>query len=217
LATLDEVRLPGFSMAPRGELGRLVRAAAEGDRQAWETLVARFERLVWAVARAHRLGGPDAADVVQTTWLRLVEHLDNVQDPERLGAWLATTARRECLRSLRSARREVPTDDGRLELVDDEELEVRISDARRDRALWAAFRKLPPRGQALLRLLASDPQPSYREISAALGMPIGSIGPTRARALEQLRAELGEIVEPPVGVLEPNVGGARAASALAAA
>lgn len=214
---LDEVRLPGFSTALPGELGRLVRAAAAGDRRAWETLVGRFERLVWAVARAHRLSGADAADVVQTTWLRLVEHLDRVQDPERLGAWLATTARRECLRSLRSARREVPTDDGRLELVDDEELEVRISDARRDRALWAAFRKLPPRGQALLRLLASDPQPSYREISAALGMPIGSIGPTRARALEQLRAELGEIVEPSVAVLERNAVGARPASVLAAA
>src|SRR5438093_10754388 len=100
VTTLDEVRLPGFSGTGREELEQLVRDAAAGSQHAWKTLVARFERLVWAVARAHRLNSADAADVVQTTWLRLVEHLGDVQEPERLGAWLATTARRECLRTL---------------------------------------------------------------------------------------------------------------------
>src|SRR3954471_721330 len=88
----------------------LLLAAADGDAQAWNALVERYNGLVWAVARTYRLGGADAADVVQTTWLRLVEHLGDIRNPDGLGAWLATTARRECLRMLRSGQREVVTD-----------------------------------------------------------------------------------------------------------
>src|SRR6266550_245386 len=97
-------------MEPQGLTG-LLEAAAGGDQDAWNTLVERYSRLVWAVARGHRLSQADAADVTQATWLRLVEHLDGIKEPERLGAWLATTARREALRQIRRAGRDVPVGD----------------------------------------------------------------------------------------------------------
>jgi RNA polymerase sigma factor (sigma-70 family) len=171
---------------------RLVQAAASGDHGAWDALVDEFGGLVWAVARAHRLGDADAADVAGATWLALVEHLDRLRDAERVGAWLATTARRECLRVLRNAQRQVPTGDDFAEQPSDGvDVAAELMIEERDAALWQAFGRLPARDQALLRLLVADPQPSYEEISAALQMPIGSIGPTRARSLERLRRELG--------------------------
>jgi RNA polymerase sigma factor (sigma-70 family) len=181
------------------DVGQLVRDAAGGDQAAWDRLVERFNGLVWAVARAHRLAGADASDVVQTTWLRLVENLDRVQDPERVGAWLATTARRECLRTLRLSARVVPTE---TELLPDPGTDAPLGAAlladERDRALWAAFGGLSERCQALLRLLVADPPPSYEDVGAALDMPIGSIGPTRQRCLERLRglAETAGVTAP---------------------
>jgi RNA polymerase sigma factor (sigma-70 family) len=176
-----------------GDITRIVSAAARGDQQSWDLLVARYSGLLWGVTRAHRLGTADAADVVQTTWLRLVEHLPQIRNPEGIGSWLATTARRECLGLLRSGARCQPSEE--IELLVDAgaehaELDSALLTAERDAELWAAFNRLPTRDQALLRLLAVDSPPSYQEISAALGMPIGSIGPTRARSLERLRREL---------------------------
>ena len=165
-------------------------AAARGDARAWNTLIDQFSGLIWAVVRAHRLSDADGADVAQATWVALFEHLDGLREPERVGAWLATTARRNCLRVLRTAQREVPTGDDLPEPYEDVELVADLMLAQRDAALWRAFDRLPGRDQALLRLLVADPAPSYQEISAALDMPIGSIGPTRARSLERLRAEL---------------------------
>jgi len=166
----------------------LVGAAAAGDQDAWNGLVARFDALVWAVARAHRLSPADAADVVQTTWLRLVEHLDRLDDPERVGAWLATTARRESYKALRQAGRQVPAPPDEIPApVNTTGLDARLLASERDRALWQAFAGLDPDCQALLRMLVADPTPSYEEISEALDRPIGSIGPTRARCLEKLR------------------------------
>lgn len=168
----------------------LVKAAASGDQQAWNSLVERFASTVWAIARGHRLNSADAADVFQTTWLRLLEHLDRIEHPERVGAWLATTARRECLRVLRIAGRQAAKGDD-FDLLPDPD-----SSRSPDRDLVSSERRhlinqlvdqLPVRSQLLLRLLSADSPLSYREISEALGMPIGSIGPTRARALEQLR------------------------------
>ena len=92
------------------ELAELVHAAGEGDQAAWNSIVERFGGLVWATVRAHRLNAVNGAEVVQTTWLRLVEHLDRIRDPERLGGWLATTARNECLRQIRHSAREVPSE-----------------------------------------------------------------------------------------------------------
>jgi RNA polymerase sigma factor (sigma-70 family) len=170
------------------ELGAVVRAASEGDREAWNALVARYGGLIWSVARAHRLGDADAADVFQTTWLRLVEHLGEIRDPDRVGSWLATTARHECLRILRVGQRHVLTDG--FELIEgssDAGVDARLLTEERDAALWRAFARISERCRALLRMLAADPPPSYEEVGAALDMPVGSIGPTRGRCLEQLR------------------------------
>src|SRR3954451_7021625 len=175
------VRSPHMS-----EVADLVQAAAEGDQVAWDELVDRFNGLVWSVARAHRLSTVDASDVVQTTWLRLVEHLGRLQEPERVGAWLATTARRECLRTLRHSARQLPTEEV-PETVAEAQVDSALLLEERDRALWQAFGGLSERCQTLLRILVSDPPPSYEDIGAALDMPIGSIGPTRARCLERLR------------------------------
>jgi RNA polymerase sigma factor (sigma-70 family) len=171
-------------------VARMASAAATGDERAWNALVDEFGGLVWAVVRAHRLSEADGADVAQATWLALVEHLADLRDAERVGAWLATTARRECLRVLRAARRQVPTAEDFPEPVEDVEVAGEMMLEQRDAALWRAFDRLPARDQALLRLLVADPQPSYQEIAGALGMPVGSIGPTRARSLQRLRTEL---------------------------
>lgn len=169
----------------------LFRRAEAGDQAAWNALVDRYTKLLWSVARAHRLGDADAADVVQTTWLRLVEHFGRIEEPECLPGWLATTARRECLRTLRRSGRELVTDvdDVVLEMVDERPppVETRLLTDERDVALWRCFERLSLRCQELLRILMATPPPDYATVSAALGMKIGSIGPTRGRCLDQLR------------------------------
>lgn len=172
-------------------VARVVNSAANGDQGAWDELVGEFSHMIWGVARAHRLDDADASDVVQATWLLLLENLCRLKDPGRVGAWLTTTARRECLRVLRANGRKVLLGDGPPEPVS---LDVAPGEAlladERDRALREGFARLRATDQALLRLLMADPRPRYEEISAALEIPIGSIGPTRQRALERLRREL---------------------------
>ncbi|MDQ3676515.1 MAG: sigma-70 family RNA polymerase sigma factor [Actinomycetota bacterium] len=170
-------------------MSQLVRRATAGEQRAWNELVEEFAALVWGVARGHGLDEADAADVSQTTWLRLVEHLDRVHDPARVGAWLATTARRECIQLLRRSR-VIPCGDDLPELVSEAPAPgAALFTDERDLALWSALEDLPVRDRRLLRMLASEPVPSYAQVSAALGMPRGSIGPTRARALERLRIQ----------------------------
>jgi len=185
------------------DTGQLVRGAAGGDEVAWRGLVERFSGLVWAVARAYRLTHADAADVYQTTWLRLAEHIRRIDHPDRVGAWLATAARRECLQSLRSTARTTPTDDmDRLDaspavgnpteetvLAAEQERE----DADRAAVVWRALGRLSARCRELLRVLMASPPPSYAEVAAALVLPVGSIGPTRARCLQRLREEVAGI------------------------
>jgi RNA polymerase sigma factor (sigma-70 family) len=168
----------------------LVAAAARGDETAWNHLVERYSSLLWAIARAHRLSSGDAADVIQATWLRLVEHLAGIRNPDGVGAWLATTARREALLTIRRGARCEPAED--LHVVPDAHPAADAELLREERrtAIATALRRLPTRDVALLRLLTLDPMPTYEEIGAALAMPIGSIGPTRGRALERLRQEL---------------------------
>lgn len=171
----------------------LVARAASGDERAWTALVDRYTNLLWAVARGHRLGQADADDVVQTAWLRLVEHLDRLERPDRVGAWLVTTARRECLRVLRRGGREPPVDvDDRLtaDVASVPRPEQQAVDGDRDALLRAALGSLGDRCRTLLRVLAADPPPSYEEVSAAMDLPMGSIGPTRGRCLERLRRAL---------------------------
>ncbi|MFN2608841.1 MAG: RNA polymerase sigma factor [Acidimicrobiales bacterium] len=174
--------------------GDLVRAAAAGDGTAWEGLVRRYSGLVWSVARSRGLGRADAADVAQTTWLRLVEHLTTIRDPEAVGAWLATTARYESLRVARKSGRMVPTELDEADPADEDDVAAlgeRLHAAEYGDALWQAFERLPPKCRALLRVLMADPPPSYHEAAAALGMPIGSLGPIRARCLARLRQDPG--------------------------
>jgi RNA polymerase sigma factor (sigma-70 family) len=174
----------------RVSLADLVSAAAAGDSGAWNQLVDRFAGMVWAVARSYRLNPADAADISQTTWLRLVQHLDRIEQPERLGAWLATTARHEALRVARQASRQLPVgDEATIDLIAEEGVstdEALLADERAHE-LWALVTRLPARCQLILRLLTADPPLSYRDLGEALDMPIGSIGPTRARCLEHLR------------------------------
>jgi RNA polymerase sigma factor (sigma-70 family) len=181
--------------ATRCSVAQLVRAATLGDDSAWNELNARFGGLVWSVARSYRLSHADAGDVVQCTWLKLVQHLGALKNPDAVGAWLATTARRECLRVIDGGKTRVPFGDDLPEPApDDRDIDDELLLTERNALLWEAVSLLRPEDQALVRMLASDPPASYAEISAALDMPIGSIGPTRARCLERLRREL-ELIE----------------------
>jgi RNA polymerase sigma factor (sigma-70 family) len=181
---------------PRGQRERqpaeviagLVDRARTGDQVAWNRLVQEFESMIWAIARAHRLGDADAADVSQTTWLALFQHIDGLNNSAGVGAWLATTARRECLRVLRDGKRSVLFGDSGPEhhSLEPPPAHAVLITARND-VLWRAFSRLRAADQALLRMLTTDPRPPYEEIGAALDLPIGSIGPTRQRALARLR------------------------------
>jgi RNA polymerase sigma factor (sigma-70 family) len=174
------------------EVARLVKRAGEGDSSAWTVLVEQFSGLVWSVVRAHGLYNADAHDVFQTVWLRCVEHLKRLRDPERLAGWLATTTRHECFRVTRMARRTQPAADMVLEVeVDDSAGEDRLVERLTDLDEQSAFRRalevLPEQCRILLRLLLSDPPLSYDDISDALSIPRGSIGPTRQRCLDRVR------------------------------
>ena len=173
----------------------LVVSAASGDRFAWDALVDAYAGLVWSIIRNHRLRPGDASDVSQTTWLRLVENIDRIQDPSRVGAWLATTTRRECLRVIGLSRRLVLSDS--IEDYDspspqDPGVDHRLLSTERDEDVRRALQQLSPRCQQLLDLLMLDPAPSYEEVSEVMGMPIGSIGPTRGRCLARLHEILAE-------------------------
>jgi RNA polymerase sigma factor (sigma-70 family) len=177
------------------DVASLVRAAAAGDQRSWDGLVREFSGMMWAIARAHRLHHADAADVMQATWIHLLKHIDRLTEPGLVGAWLATTARRECLRVLRRQRDLLIGDDlviaGMEALASDEPESVDgLLRAERADLLRRALEHLSESDQALLRTLAAEPTPTYQEVSAALAMPRGSIGPTRARALARLRSEL---------------------------
>jgi RNA polymerase sigma factor (sigma-70 family) len=172
-----------------GYVSRLVRSAANGDRDAWNLLVERFASTVWAITGGYRLGAEDARDVFQTTWLRLVEHLDRIEQPAAVGAWLATTARRESLRVLRLSGREVPSggDFDRVDLTSSAAVDRDLIAGEQDALVRGLVDQLPVRSRFLLHLLSAEAPLSYKRISDALSMPIGSIGPTRGRALEKLR------------------------------
>jgi RNA polymerase sigma factor (sigma-70 family) len=181
----------GTARGSHDRIEACVGLARAGDREAWSELVGMFQGLLRAVVGGHRLSNADAADVVQTTWLRLAENLDRLKEPSGVGAWLATTARRECLRVLRKSARELPAEHPpEPSQPDVSPVERPILEADRDAELWSAFARLPDRDQRLLRMLVADAQPSYEKIARTLAMPIGSIGPTRGRALERLRRRL---------------------------
>ena len=169
--------------------GELAVAAAGSVPGAWEALTARYGRTIAGIARRHRLSEADVADVTQTVWLRLVEHLDRLREPQHVGAWLKTTARNEALRVARQRQRTSPVEDfdalGLQDETSDRLSPVEVEE--RDSSVRALVAGLPRHERAILQLLMSDPQPSYREVSENLGIPVGSIGPTRQRSLRALR------------------------------
>ncbi|MFC9503075.1 MULTISPECIES: RNA polymerase sigma factor [unclassified Streptomyces] len=183
----------------RTDAGALVQAAADGDAAAWKALVEGLSPLVWSVVRAHRLSDADAHEVYQTAWFRFAQHLGRIREPGKAGAWLASTARNECLKVIRSSQRLTLTDDPQLldrvseegtpeqSLLDSEEA---AAQSERVRRLWQEFEELGERCRQLLRVLMATPPPSYQDVSAALGIAVGSIGPLRQRCLRRLRARL---------------------------
>jgi RNA polymerase sigma factor (sigma-70 family) len=174
----------------------LVRAAAGGDEPAWGVLVDKYTPLVLAVARRFGLSRADTADINQTVWLRLVEHLDRIREPRALPKWIVQTTRHECLRLLRAGRRTWLFDplDGAAETVVSAAVPVaadvdeRLLEAERRQAVRDAYDELPPRCRELLALLLHDPPLSYEQIGERLGVPVGSIGPTRGRCMHKLRS-----------------------------
>ena len=168
----------------------LVTRARKGDQQAWDSLVERYAPLIWSICRRYRLDRADAEDVGQRIWLQFVNHLDAIRDPAAVPGWLTTTTKRECGRVVRATRG--PQAAGQLldETVADRQTttaEQELLAAERHAALHQAFTCLSPSRQQLMAMLIEDPPVPYTEISARLGIPVSSIGPTRRRCLDQLR------------------------------
>jgi RNA polymerase sigma factor (sigma-70 family) len=173
-----------------GELERLVAAAAAGESSAWESLVTRYGPRLHRVARAQGLSRAEAEDAVQDTWMRLVRHIGSLRDAAAIGGWLHTTALRESLRVRERARRERATGEPLgTDLSDATEPGHGVDAAACQAAVNRALTGLPARQRTLIRLLFAEASPSYGEIAAQLGMPVGSIGPTRGRCLAQLRRD----------------------------
>jgi RNA polymerase sigma factor (sigma-70 family) len=166
----------------------------EGDAAAWNEIFRRYGKLVSSTVRSFRLQEADVLDAVQMTWLRLAENAHRVQFPERLGGWLATTARRECLHILRQVKPipgliDITPDTVADPAVGPEQHAIEADIAETLRKLVA---ELSPRRRALVRMLFTDRPRSYAEVAQTAGIPAGGIGPTRARALRQLRDKLHE-------------------------
>lgn len=173
--------------------GQLLALAAAGDSQAWSELVDRFSDMVWSVARSFRLDEATAKDVSQTVWLKLIENIDRITDPERLPGWLATTCRREALRVARARERTVPTE-FEYDVADDSpSVDEMLIDDEDQRAVARAFRTLDETCRQLLRLMTVEPVLSYEEMADVMDRPVGSLGPTRARCLEKLKNALSRI------------------------
>jgi RNA polymerase sigma factor (sigma-70 family) len=182
--------MPEGSRAAKTDLARLADAAAAGDEHAWAGLVHRFDRLLRSVARSYGLGAADIEDAVQNTWLKAWCHLDQLRDPNAIGSWLVAMLRRDALRTLQRGVREVLTDtppDGRE--PQSPSAEQALIDRECVTFVRDAVDRLSGRQHQVISCLMASPRPSYEEISARLEMPIGSIGPTRERALEQLRRD----------------------------
>jgi len=188
----------------------LVTRAARGDQRAWDDLVERYAPLVWSVCRRYQLSSADAEDVHQTVWLQLVSRLDKIRDPAALPGWLATTTRRECGRVVRATRgpraaEHVPD----AETIPDQQAWVadqELLEAERHAALREALARLPPSCQRLIGKLIEDPPLTYAQISAALNIPVGSIGPLRSRCLDRLRRDpaIAALIDAGAAVSDPR-------------
>ncbi len=169
----------------------LVTRAAGGDQRAWDEIVERYAPLVWSICRRYRLDRADVDDVAQNVWLRLVEQLSALREPAALPGWLATTTQRECLRVLRvngqADRRNERLADEMITAAESVEIEEEIIAAEWNRVLCLALDELPLPCRQLLSMLMQEPPVPYAEISKRLGIPVGGIGPSRARCLAKMR------------------------------
>lgn len=174
----------------------LLDQAVAGDQRAWAELVRQHSGRLRSIAAGFRLGHSDAEDAMQMTWLALLRNTGQLRSPDRVGAWLATSMRRNCLRILQ--RQQWETLPGHLSAADDPgaNVEELLLAAERDRLLREAFSRLPARQAALLRALFAGAEQSYQEIASALAMPVGAIGPSRQRALRRLARLLDEAGTP---------------------
>lgn len=173
----------------QADLSHLSRAAATGDEQAWTDLVHRLDGMLHTVARRYRLGAADVDDVVQTTWLRALDHVERLNDPGAIAGWLVTTTRREAMRTLQRAVREILTDTAAIDEPDVAGPETAAIARERRVALRGAVRRLPGRQRELVASLLCSPSATYEHVAVQLAMPMGSIGPTRDRALARLRED----------------------------
>ncbi len=182
-----------MSMVSRADraawLGECLVKARGGDRAALDELVVQLNPLLWHVVRAQGLGAEEAADVVQTTWLEFLRHLDDIRTPAALTGWLATAARREAWRERDRSRRTADDPTDALAALPDAgpEADEQLLTSERDRVLWRMFERLTPQCRELLRIVAQVDRPDYDVVAEALGRPRGSIGPTRGRCLAKLR------------------------------
>ena len=177
--------------SPQAEAGDLVRAALRSEEGAWNALMGRFDGRVRSIARSYGLRGDDVSDVSQVVWMRLLDHLDRLHDPDRVAGWLTTTTRHECLRTVRQHGRTRPTADPAVLDSDDQGTDpvATLAAEQRSALLSQVVETLSSQHQALVRVMMLDPAPTYRETANRLGIPIGSIGPTRQRCLAVLRSK----------------------------
>ena len=177
----------------------LVGAARDGDESAWTRIVERYQPLVTAITRRHRLSAADGDDVSQNVWLSLVDHIADLREPRALCGWISTTTARACLEVIKIRNRSVVVDPlaptgldrpggGSMWDVDAEliELDDALLRTERRKAVRQGLAQLTSTQRELLLLLVADPPLPYEQIGAQLNMPVGSIGPTRARVLKKL-------------------------------
>jgi RNA polymerase sigma factor (sigma-70 family) len=164
----------------------------DGQSEAMAELVAMLTPILWHTVRAQRLDKESTEDVLQTTWLALVRSAESISDPRAVLQWLIVAARREAWRVMRGQSRQVPyeiADDAVSTPARDQPDNVVLREVS-DSVLWSHVAELPERCRTLLRVIAFADRPDYPELARSLGMPIGSIGPTRGRCLAKLRASL---------------------------
>lgn len=178
-------------MSDDSSVSSLVARVCDGDQEAWNEIIERYAPLVWSICLRYQLSRSDVDDVGQSVWLLLVENIGKLREAAALPGWLTTTTRRECLRVLRTTQRhdhaDLPPEEQMPVDPEAATVEQEVILVERNAALRAAFAELAPSCHELLSMLMTDPPLSYADVSTRMGIPVGSIGPTRARCLDRLR------------------------------
>jgi RNA polymerase sigma factor (sigma-70 family) len=186
-------------VSPIDDVEALVLASRSGDQAAWAQLVDRLSPLVWSVARSYGLDRHDAVDVSQTTWLQFARHVASIAEPRKAPGWLATTARRECIRMVKSSRRETPTPSSALDWGVDDQVDREVEADSERRLIWDVVNELPENCRVLVKMFLVDPPPSYETVADALQISVNAVGPKRSRCLGGLRTLLKERINASTG------------------